>query len=72
MIGQVKTVLTSDWLQGAVTSIKDQAQCGSCAAFASVAAIDTCFYLASGVLYDDLSEQHLMDCANGHNYFDSE
>ena len=55
-----------------MTSIKDQAQCGSCAAFASVAAIDTCFYLASGVLYDDLSEQHLMDCANGHNYFDSE
>merc|ERR1712110_912481 len=58
--------------QGAVTSVKDQQQCGSCAAFGAIAAIDTCFYFANNVLYDDLSEQHLMDCAYGHNYYDSE
>jgi len=58
--------------QGAITSIKDQKQCGSCAAFAAIAAIDTCFYFASNDLYDDLSEQHLMDCANGHYSYDDE
>ena len=49
-----------------------QKQCGSCAAFAAIAAIDTCFYFASNDLYDDLSEQHLMDCANGHYSYDDE
>merc|ERR1712113_724127 len=58
--------------QGAITSIKDQKQCGSCAAFAAVAAIDSCFYFASNNLFDDLSEQHLMDCANGHYSYDDE
>jgi len=58
--------------QGAVTSVKDQQQCGSCAAFGAIAALDTCFYFASNVLYDDLSEQHLMDCAYGHNFYDDE
>jgi len=48
--------------QGGVTSVKDQGSCGSCADFAAVATIDTCMWRASGVLEDDLSEQHLMDC----------
>merc|ERR1712137_520999 len=45
--------------QGAITSIKDQQQCGSCAAFAAVAAADSCMWMASNSLYDDLSEQPL-------------
>merc|ERR1712027_175738 len=62
-----------NWVdQGAITSIKDQKQCGSCAAFAAVAAADSCMWQASNSLFDDLSEQHLMDCANGHNYYDNE
>lgn len=64
----------SEWSwvdQNAVTSIKNQKQCGSCAAFAAVAAADTCLYFASNTLFDDLSEQHLMDCANNHFYADN-
>ena len=57
--------------QGAISSIKDQAQCGSCAAFATIATIDSCFWAATnGTLFDDLSEQHLMDCARHHHYHD--
>ena len=61
-----------NWVeQGAITSVKDQAQCGSCAAFATIATIDSCFWAATnGTLFDDLSEQHLMDCARHHHYHD--
>jgi len=54
--------------QGGVSSIKDQASCGSCAVFAAVATIDTCMWQVTGHLEDDLSEQHLMDCAYGWGY----
>jgi len=54
--------------QGGVTSIKDQASCGSCAVFAAVATIDTCMWQVTGHLEDDLSEQNLMDCAYGYGY----
>merc|ERR1711879_1016146 len=47
--------------QGGVSSIKDQASCGSCAVFAAVATIDTCMWQVTGHLEDDLSEQHHMD-----------
>ena len=39
---------------------------------ATIASIDSCMWAATGHMEDDLSEQHLMDCANGHTYFDSE
>jgi len=58
--------------QGGVSSIKNQKSCGSCAAFATIATFDTCMWLATGSMEDDLSEQHLMDCANGHTFYDSE
>jgi len=60
-----------NWIsEGVVTSVKNQGQCGSCAHFSSVAVLDTCFQMASGTLYDDLSEQHLVDCTYNHYYND--
>ena len=48
---------------GHVTEVKNQRQCGSCVAFATTSAIETCMILAgaskSGM---DLSEQSLIDC----------
>lgn len=58
--------------QGGMSSVKNQAQCGSCAAFASVAVIETCFWQQRGVMFDDLSEQQLVDCALNHFYQDND
>jgi len=49
---------------GLVTPISHQANCGSCVAFASMAAIETCFKRVTGV-FSDFSEQQLVDCAYG-------
>jgi len=58
--------------EGGVTSVKDQGQCGSCAAFSAIAAVETCFWQQTGVLYDDLSEQFLLDCAYQYSFTDDE
>ena len=50
---------------GLVSPVKDQKQCGSCAAFATMALVETCFKKQTGV-FGDYSEQHLVDC--GYNY----
>jgi len=47
---------------GYVSPVKNQGSCGSCAAFATTAMIETCFKKATGV-FGDYSEQHLVDCA---------
>jgi len=50
--------------QGLVSPVKDQKNCGSCAAFATMSCIETCFKKATGV-FGDYSEQQLLDCAYG-------
>ena len=50
---------------GLVTPVKNQQQCGACTAFASIAAMETCFARVSG-LNSSYSEQQFIDCGNGH------
>jgi len=56
--------------QDAVSSVKDQGACGSCAAFAALGAIESCTKISVNNMADDLSEQHLLDCAYGHVFTD--
>ncbi|KAL6134139.1 hypothetical protein ACLB2K_066372 [Fragaria x ananassa] len=54
-----------DWrTKGAVMPVKDQGECGSCWAFATVGALEGAIQLATGKLIS-MSEQELVDCNVG-------
>ncbi|VDO69610.1 unnamed protein product [Heligmosomoides polygyrus] len=51
-----------DWTkQGKLTPVKDQGQCGSCWAFATVASVEAAYAIKTGNL-TRLSEQEMIDC----------
>lgn len=58
--------LELDWRKtpNAVTPVKDQGACGSSYAFASLAALESRYYIQFEQVYD-LSEQEIVDCAAG-------
>jgi len=53
-----------DWrTHGYVTAMKNQGQCGSCYAFATISTVETLWAIKMNILYG-LSEQQIIDCSS--------
>jgi len=66
ILSEVGVPTSYDWRDhGVVSSVKNQGSCGSCYAFASVAALESLYKLKKGALYN-LSNQQLTDCTTGY------
>ncbi|KAK6727078.1 hypothetical protein RB195_005026 [Necator americanus] len=64
---EVQRPVSVDWVSaGKVIDVKDQGQCGSCWAFATVASVEAAYAIKTGQL-TRLSEQELVDCDSRNN-----
>lgn len=63
-LAQVSQLPTSwDWVaKGKVGPIKDQGQCGSCYAYATLCPMESLHAIKTGILLN-LSEQQIVDCS---------
>nr|CDJ81168.1 Proteinase inhibitor I29 and Peptidase C1A domain containing protein [Haemonchus contortus] len=67
LLDGVKRPAEMDWVKsGKLTPVKDQGQCGSCWAFATVASIEAANAIKTGQL-TRLSEQEMVDCDTQNN-----
>lgn len=71
ILGAWNVTTGKDWttVPRVITPVRNQGNCGSCWAFAAVAAIESLRYMTAGIPDSDMSEQQLVDCSKGYGNF---